>query len=159
VGSSNNLACEQLSIYIGRSLTKMLATDMKKKFTPILFVALFSIPQLSYAQDYLGSWTLDWSQVMESSKNESAKVSGDLHSINKKSEKNPVWVITSDSLKVYQSGEMISAAEIKWTRDDRFEIIDDKKNEKRIHYIEEVESDKIKMKTRNSDSEIYLRKI
>ncbi|MGB6037633.1 MAG: hypothetical protein WBG42_15265 [Cryomorphaceae bacterium] len=132
---------------------------MKKLFNPMLFLLFFCTAHLCTAQDYLGSWTLDWSQVLDSDQTESAKVSNDLHSISKKSEKNPVWVLSSDSLKVFQSGDMISAAEIKWIRDDRFEIVDDKKSEKRIHYIEEVESDKIKMKRRNSDSEIYLRKL
>lgn len=137
----------------------MPSTHMKKNFTPLLLVVLFSIPQLCSAQDYLGSWTLDWSKVMGNVKNESAKVSDDLENLNKKSEKNPVWILSSDSLKVFQSGDMISAAQIKWTRDDRFEIIDEEKNKKQIHYIEEIESDKIKMRTGYSDSEIYLRKL
>jgi|GEM_PF-4423399 len=132
---------------------------MKKFFSPILFLIFCCTGQTCSAQDYLGSWTLDWSQLLKGNPTEDVEVSNGLHSINNESEKSPVWVLSSDSLKVYQSGDMISAARIKWTRDDRFEIVGDTKSRKRIHYIEEVESDKIRMKTRNSDSEIYLRKL
>lgn len=135
----------------------MPSTDMKKNFTPILLLLLFSIPQLCTSQDYLGSWTLDWSHGMDIDKTKSTKVSDDLKTINEQSEKNPVWVFSMDSLKVYQSGDLVSTAEIKWTRNDRFEIVDDKKN--RIHYIDQIESDKIKMRTGYSDAEIYLRKL
>jgi len=132
---------------------------MNKKFTPFLFLILFSTPKFCSAQDYLGSWTLDWSQVMESDKKEAAKVSTNLESRNKKSKKNPIWVLSMDSLKVYQSGDMISATQIKWTRDDRFELVNDDNKKKRIHYIDQLESDKIKMRTGYSDSEIYLRRL
>lgn len=132
---------------------------MKKNFTPILLLLCFSIPQLSISQDYLGSWTLDWSQVMDSNENENLKVTDDLQKMNKSSDKNPIWVFSTDSLKVYQSGNLISKAEIKWTRDDRFEIVDGEKKKNRTHYIDQIESDRIKMRTGYSDSEIYLRKL
>ena len=102
---------------------------------------------------------MDWSQVMDSDKKKSTMVSDDLETMNKKSEKNPVWVFSLDSLKVYQSGDLISTAEIKWTRNDRFEIVDDEQKKNRIHYIDKIESDKIKMRTGYSDAEIYLRKL
>ena len=97
--------------------------------------------------------------MMESDKKEAAKVSTNLESRNKKSKKNPIWVLSMDSLKVYQSGDMISATQIKWTRDDRFELVNDDNKKKRIHYIDQLESDKIKMRTGYSDSEIYLRRL
>ena len=130
-----------------------------KKFTPIALLILFSLPQLCIAQDYFGSWTIDWSQVMAGDKKKTTRVSDDLETTNKQSEKNPIWVFSIDSLKVYQSGDLISTAEIKWTGNDRFEIIDDEKEKNRIHYIDYLESDKIKMRTGYSDAEIYLRKL
>lgn len=132
---------------------------MKKNLTPLLVLFLFSTPQFCSAQDYLGSWTLDWSQVIESNRTETAKVSTNLESRNNKSEKNPIWVLSIDSLKVYQSGDMISATQIKWTKGDRFEIINDDEKQKRMHYIDQIENGKIKMSTGYSDSEIYLRRL
>jgi hypothetical protein len=157
--SSNNLVYEQLSFYFEQSLTRMTSADMKKNFTPIVLLFLFLIPQFCSSQDYLGSWTLDWSQVMGSQENKSTKVSDDFETTNKESEKNPVWVFSMDSLKVYQNGDLISTAEIKWTRNDRFEIVEDDNKKNRIHYIDEIESNKIKMRTGYSDAEIYLRKM
>ncbi len=132
---------------------------MKKNFTLFSLLILFSLPQLCSAQDYLGSWTLDWSKVMEGDEQKSAMVSDDLETINKQSDKNPVWVLSKDSLKVYQSNSLISSAEIKWTRNDRFEIIDEEKKKNPIHYIDELEEGKIKMRTGYSDAELYLRKL
>jgi len=130
-----------------------------KIITPIALLVFISLSQRCMAQEYVGSWTLDWSQVMESDSKKSTTVPSDLKSRNNNSDKNPVWVLSIDSLKVFQAGSMISGAEIKWTRNDRFEIIDEEKKNNPIHYIDDLDDGKIKMRAGYSDSEIYLRRL
>lgn len=96
---------------------------------------------------------------MESDEQNSSMVSEDMDAINTKSDKNPVWVLSKDSLKIYQSNALISSAEIKWTRDDRFEIIDEEKKKNPVHYIDEIDEGQIKMRTGYSDAELYLRRL
>jgi hypothetical protein len=132
---------------------------MKKNFTLFSLFILVSLPNYCSAQNYLGSWTLDWSKVMESDEQNSSMVSEDMDAINTKSDKNPVWVLSKDSLKIYQSNALISSAEIKWTREDRFEIIDEEKKKNPVHYIDEIDEGQIKMRTGYSDAELYLRRL
>ena len=132
---------------------------MTKKFTFIAsFIFVFSYHS-TVAQEYLGSWALDWSQALNDDENLNSKVADSLKSVNMSSEKNPIWVLGKDSLKVYQNGSMISAAEINWTRTDRFEIVDGNKRKNYNYYINELEDGKIKMSTGHSDAEIYLRRL
>ncbi|HKK39946.1 MAG TPA: hypothetical protein VJ949_11055 [Cryomorphaceae bacterium] len=137
----------------------MLSAIMKKNFTLFAILFFFSIPQFCSSQEYFGSWTLDWSKVMEGDDHQYPVVSDTLKTINNYSDKNPIWVLSMDSLKVFQNGGLISTAKIKWTRNDRFEIIDDQKKKNPIHYIDHLEDGKIKMRTGYSDAEIYLRRL
>lgn len=120
---------------------------------------LFSVPQFCHAQEYFGSWTLDWSRLLSSTEHVGSHISDSLEDINYESRRNPIWVFSMDSLKVYQNETLISVAEIKWKKNDQFEIIDSSKKKNPEHYIDHLEDGRIKMRTSYSDAEIYLRKL
>lgn len=131
---------------------------MKRISTSVAILLFFTLPQLCCAQEYFGSWTLDWSAVLSSS-GSNPMIVDSLKKIQGQQEKNPVWIMSRDSLKVFQNGSMISAAEIHWTKDDKFEIIDVRKRKNPVHYIDKIDEGLIKMRTGYSDAEIYLRRL
>jgi hypothetical protein len=132
---------------------------MNKKLAFLASLAFLLSSHFITAQEYIGTWALDWSGDYHKGKQKTTKVADSLHSANLRSEKNPVWVFAEDSLKIYQNGALISTAEIKWTRSDQFEIIDDNKKKNLTYFIDDIDEEKIKMRTGYSDAEIYLRKL
>jgi hypothetical protein len=82
-----------------------------------------------------------------------------LAEIEGKEGRNPLWILSVDSLKVMSGGEVISSAAIEWKDESTFEILDPSKRKSPLHYIERVGPARIKMRTNYNDGALYLRKI
>lgn len=126
----------------------------------LYLVLLFSAFSISAAgQSYLGSWTLDWSQVLDTTKYHNPMVDSGLQDIEKKAGRSVVWVFSDDSLKVLRGGQYISKAAIRWTNENTYELINSSKKKKAKHFIEALSDEQIRMSTNYDESELYLRKL
>jgi hypothetical protein len=111
-----------------------------------------------HAQEYFGEWTLDWNSAMSNVEATSNVVTESFISENVENKNNPIWVLGKDSLKVFQNGRMISSATINWKSENQFDIIS-KGQKSKTHIIEKVDDRHIRMRTRSSDSILFLRRL
>jgi len=126
--------------------------------TAFLLTLLTGFTSQLRAQDFFGKWTLDWNSAMRNDEVASNQVAESFINENMENTYNPVWVLSKDSLEVFQNGKMIRSASIVWKDETQFEILSKGKKSK-THIIEKVDDQHIKMRSRSSESILLLRRL
>jgi len=125
-------------------------------FIGCLFLLFFNSAK---SQSYLGSWALDWSQVLDTAKYRNPLVLIGLDEIENKPGTKLIWVFDETNLRIMRDGEVLSEASIEWTENDRFVITRPKKSNDPTHIIEPTSEGKIRVLSDKNDAEIFLRKL
>lgn len=113
----------------------------------------------SMSQDYLGSWTLDWSQVIDTSEYKNPAILFGLEELEGMSGQSIVWILGEHSIKILKGGKVISEAEIEWVSNHEFVILDPKRSGMPKHYLDYVDNGRVLMRSNYGDGVIYLKKL
>jgi hypothetical protein len=124
----------------------------------LVLLTFFSLGQIQ-AQNLVGNWTLDWTQVMDTLEHTNPLVSDGLLKLETENEYQARWEIRSDSLLLFRKGLDVMRFPLEWINVGECRFTEVYKGKKIAYRLKELDRNRLQMTNDHSKDAIWLKRL